>query len=112
MEGSQSISIALDSIQLASSNRPDWPILGPDQISIRDCLERVETSREALFVLIAAVKKTEVRFIAMGVINALTDQAASCCRRGGLWKGCLQQLVNKLHYWKVLGIPADPAWDD
>ncbi len=97
--------------RLISTDQPDWPILGPDEISKRDCLERVETTERALYLLIAAVKKSEVRAIATTIIKALADQAASCCRAGGLWKGCLQKLVNKLHYWKVLGIPADPAWD-
>jgi hypothetical protein len=95
-----------------TSNRPDWPILGPDQIPMHDCLERVETTKDALIILITAIKKTEVRFLAMSVINALADQATNCCYKGGVWKGCLQPLVNKLHYWKLLGIPADPAWDE
>lgn len=72
----------------------------------------VENTVDALLPLISAVKKTEVRVLATMVINGLGDQASRCCRAGGLWKGCLQKLVNKLHYWRMLGIPADPAWDD
>lgn len=94
---------------VAQSN---WPIQGEDHIPIYECLDRVEATTDMLYMLIAAVRKTEVRMLAMTVINSLSEQAARCCRAGGLWKGCLQKLVNKLHYWKVLGIPKDPSWDD
>jgi len=49
--------------------------------------------------------------MAYALIDQLAETAKNCCWAGGLWKGCLQKLVNKLHYWKVFGIPADPAWD-
>lgn len=93
------------------SQRPDYPIYGPDQVSIRECLERVDTTVEAITILIAAVKRAEVRTLAVAFIRQLENKARNCCIAGGIWKGCLQSLVNKLHYWKVLGIPADPAWD-
>ncbi len=93
------------------SQHPDCPIYGPDQISIRECLDRVDTTVEAITILIAAVKRTEVRTLAIAFIRQLENKARNCCIAGGIWKGCLQILVNKLHYWKVLGIPADPAWD-
>jgi hypothetical protein len=74
-------------------------------------LERVRKTKEAVLILIATVKRAEIQALAINFINGLADQAAHCCRIGGLWKGCLQKLVNKLHYWKILGVPADPAWD-
>ena len=92
-------------------DQPDWPIIGPDQIPTRDCLERVATTSKAVRILIAAVKKSEVRTLATLLIDELSDTASRCCRAGGIWKGCLQKLANKLYYWKVLGVPADPAWD-
>jgi hypothetical protein len=93
------------------ANHPDYPIYGSDQISIRECLDRVDTTVEAITILIATVKRTEVRTVAVAFIRQLENKARNCCIAGGIWKGCLQVLVNKLHYWKVLGIPADPAWD-
>ncbi len=92
-------------------HRSDYPIYGPDQISTRECLDRVATTSEAITILIAAVRKTEVRTLAFAFIRQLENNARNCCAAGGIWKGCLQSLINKLHYWKVLGIPADPAWD-
>lgn len=89
----------------------DWPILGPERIPINDCLDSVDGTVKALKVLIAVVRKTEIRAMAYALIDQLAETAKNCCWAGGLWKGCLQKLVNKLHYWKVFGIPADPAWD-
>jgi hypothetical protein len=89
----------------------DWPVLGPEKIPVKDCLNNVDATVRELKVLIAAVRKTEVRAIAYALIDQLADIAKNCCWAGGLWKGCLQKLVNKLHYWRVLGVPADPAWD-
>lgn len=90
----------------------DYPILGPARIPIQDCLDNVDGAVRAIKILIAAVGKTEIRAIALALIDQLADTAKNCCWAGGLWKGCLQKLVNKLHYWKVFGIPANPAWDD
>jgi hypothetical protein len=92
--------------------RANHPILGPEKIPIDDCLDNVNGAVKAITILIAAVKKAEIRAIALTLINQLADTARNCCWAGGLWKGCLQELVNKLHYWKVFGIPANPAWDD
>lgn len=89
----------------------DWPILGPDQISVDDCLENVRKAVTGINILIAAVKRAEVQALAHMVINKLADTANKCCRAGGLWKGCLQKLGNKLHYWRVFGVPSDPAYD-
>ncbi len=93
--------------------RADHPILGPNTpIPDYECLDRVDAMVAAITPLIAVVKRAEVQALAWMVINELADQARYCCLSGGMWKACLQPLVNKLHYWKVLGIPADPMWDD
>jgi hypothetical protein len=95
-------------VQNCNSN---WPIFGPERIPVHDCLDNVAATVKAIKILTAAVRKTEVRVVANALIDQLAETANNCCWAGGLWKGCLQKLVNKLHYWKVLGIPADPAWD-
>lgn len=90
----------------------DWPILGPDRIPIRDCIERVGTTAHALKVLVAAlIKRQELQPIFNSLIDSLATEAEKCCYAGGLWKGCLKPLTNRLHNWKALGIPADPYWD-
>lgn len=91
--------------------RADQPIFGPDRIAIGECMDRVTMTVKAITYLITPVKKAEVRALATALINQLANSAYECCEEGGIWKACLQPLVNKLHYWKVLGIPADPMWD-
>ena len=92
----------------------DQPILGPDRISIEDCIERAQGTANCAKVIIG-FSKTRAQFILNTLVDNLTDQAIQCCIAGGLWKACLQPLVNKWYQWnekwKVLGIPPDPAWD-
>jgi hypothetical protein len=88
----------------------DWPILGPERIPIRECLDRVEATTKAIRLMIAAVPKSTIRALALTLIDQLETNANRCCRAGGLWKGCLQKLVNKLHYWNMLGIPSDASY--
>jgi hypothetical protein len=87
----------------------DWPILGPNHVPIRDCIERVENTAKALVLLIAAVKRPEVCALAIALVYELQSAAIGCCRAGGIWKGCLQKLVNKLHFWKESGVPNNPT---
>jgi hypothetical protein len=47
--------------------------------------------------LLKYAKKTEIRALALACIKQLENKANNCCVAGGLWKGCLQSLVNKLH---------------
>lgn len=89
---------------------PHQPILGPESIPVRDCIERAGTTSLALKALLVKARP-EVQFLLNQTIDLLYGQAVGCCKAGGLWKGCLQKLVNKLHQWNVFGIPADPAWD-
>src|SRR5690242_14740747 len=104
-------SIPYPGISVLSVACQDGPIDGPNQIPIGECLKRVENTVALITPMIAAVKRSEVQALALIVINRLADTANGCCRAGGLWKGCLQKLVNKFYYWGLLGIPADPAWD-
>ncbi len=87
----------------------DWPILGPDHIAIRDCLERVDNTVKGLTLLLAAVRRPEVSALALVVVYKLEDVAKNCCRAGGIWKGCLQKLVNRLHFWRESGVPDKPT---
>ncbi len=90
-------------------------ILGPDKISIQDCIDRVQGTADSANELISFVRRPEVQFILRGVIRDLRDRALHCCRAGGLWKACLQPLTNKWakwnEKWKLFGIPPDPSWD-
>jgi hypothetical protein len=61
--------------------------------------------------LIQLVQKKEIRIIAKLLIDSMVNSANNCCRSGGLWKACLQPLVNKWKDWQMFGIPPDPAWD-
>lgn len=87
----------------------NYPIFGPDAVSIQDCVEFVEGTANALKLLVAAVKRPEVVALATTVINELQRVANNCCRAGGIWKGCLQKLVNRLHFWKESGVPPNPS---
>lgn len=94
----------------SSQHEPDYPVLGPDHVSIEECIGYVKGSVKQLKLLCGAVPKTPARVLALALIDQLGESAMNCCRRGGLWKGCLQKLVNKVHYWHLLGIPSDPAY--
>lgn len=89
----------------------DYPILGPTEVPIYECLDRVKITADLAYALIEAVDKVAIRLAAKPIIDYLIDSCNRCCRAGGLWKACLQPLVNKWHAWKVFGIPNDPAWD-
>lgn len=94
---------------VSDNEQKDWPILGPEYIPIGECLERVETTVKAIRLMIAAVPQSTIRALALVLIDQLATNANRCCRAGGLWKGCLQKLVNKLHYWNMLGVPSDAS---
>jgi hypothetical protein len=97
-----------------STKIPDQPILGPDHISIRDCIDRVDATQNAAKLLIVKAK-AEFQYILNNIIDDLAVRARNCCRAGGIWKTCLQPIVNRWHQWnekwKIFGIPPDPAWD-
>ena len=92
----------------------DVPIYGPDKISVRDCIDFVNNTVALAQVLIDIVPSAPVRGSLTLMIRSLSNQAISCCRKGGIWKSCVQPLMNKYHLWnqkwKVFGIPPDPSW--
>ncbi len=91
------------------------PILGPDKISTRECVTRAANTADSARGLISLVPRKEVRFLLQTLIKGLENSAIDCCYAGGVWKACLQPIVNKWHLWnekwKVFKIPPDPAWD-
>jgi hypothetical protein len=92
----------------------DQPILGPERISIEECIERSKTTANCAR-LIIGFSKSRAQLILKHLVDSLEDRAIRCCMAGGLWKACLQPLIHKWHRWnekwKVFGIPPDPAWD-
>lgn len=99
-------------IQLVANT--DRPIVGPKSISVHDCIEYTQgTARAARALIVKA--RPEVQFLLQVLIDDLENRAINCCHSGGVWKGCLQPLVNKWRQWnqkwQVFKIPPDPAWD-
>jgi hypothetical protein len=91
------------------------PILGPDQISIDDCIDFSKSTAERCGYLISLVPKAAVKVTLQILINDLEKRAISCCKAGGIWKACLQPLVDKWQLWNekwnLFKIPPDPTWD-
>jgi len=89
-------------------------ITGPDQISIRDCLARVETIEKLAKELVSFAKQPFQSTLNI-LIDDLARRATRCCWAGGLWKGCLQPLADKWYKWdqkwKLFHIPPDPVND-
>lgn len=104
-----------NSIRLVSTTNGNQPIYGPDRISVQECIEFAEGTVEKCRYLIQCVPKRETRVILNILIDGLNKQAIACCKAGGIWKACLQPLVNKWYLWnqkwKLFSIPPDPTWD-
>ncbi|MEN9344254.1 MAG: hypothetical protein RLZZ453_1041 [Chlamydiota bacterium] len=111
----QSDCVREPTLYLASDSNKNVPIHGPDRISISDCLEFVDGTVNKCRYLIECVPKAEAQVILNIMIDGLAQEAKTCCRKGGIWKACLQPLVNKWYLWnqkwKLFSIPPDPAWD-
>ena len=107
-------SIELCSYASEKASASDQTILGPERISIEECIERAQGTANYAKIIIG-FSKSRAQFILNTLIDDLKDRAIRCCMAGGLWKACLQPLVNKWHQWnekwEVFGIPPDPAWD-
>lgn len=90
-------------------------ILGPDRISIGECINNAQGTASRARALISFVKRVEVQFTLNILIDDLLERSINCCRAGGIWKACLQPIVDKWNQWnekwRVFGIPPDPAWD-
>jgi tetratricopeptide (TPR) repeat protein len=98
----------------ARSTNSEKPILGPDRISIDDCVDRAEKIAGAARILILKARVDVQAFLNI-LIQDLETRAIRCCLGGGIWKACLQPIANKWQQWnekwRVFGIPPDPAWD-
>ncbi|HAZ15688.1 MAG: hypothetical protein A2Y28_00185 [Chlamydiae bacterium GWC2_50_10] len=91
------------------------PLLGRDHISVKECIERIKGTVNLARILIS--KAPPISQAALNIIiDELADMAKNCCRKGGLWKGCLGPLVNKWYQWnkrwELFGIAPNPAWDE
>ena len=91
------------------------PILGPDHVSIGDCIKFATSTADKCYELISFIPKPAVQVTLRILIKDLEQRAIHCCRAGGIWKACLQPIVNKWQLWnekwKLFKIPPDPAWD-
>lgn len=78
------------------------PILGEDQITIAECIERAETTISYFkdLLTIAPVSfKWQTTFLSS--LHLLELKAKECCRSGGVWKACLEPLLNKWVEFKI-----------
>jgi len=111
---SSSCHLSKKMMKSVSHAKRDVPINGPREIPIQDCIENAEGTAKAAKLLIVRAKP-EVQFFLNSVIDEMEKLAIECCLAGGLWKACLQPIINKWHQWnerwKVFGIPPDPSWD-
>jgi hypothetical protein len=96
------------------SNKAPKPILGPDKIPVAECVSRARNVASATRILISKARIDAQTFLNI-LINDLEDRSIQCCYAGGVWKACLQPIVNKWQKWNekwaVFGVPPDPAWD-
>jgi len=90
-------------------------IEGPEHIPMLECVERAHGTAKTCRALAKLAKKPGATFILDTLIDGLERKAVQCCYSGGMWKGCLQPLVDKWNRWNMeynmFGIPPDPAWD-
>lgn len=78
------------------------PILGPDEISMEDCLDRVEgTEKAALAILSYVPCGFKVKTVMTSAIIATAQKARRCCRAGGIWKACITPLLTKWYDLKA-----------
>lgn len=91
------------------------PILGPEQISIQECLDRVSGTESAALAIVAILPiNLKLKSAIIASITTIAYKSKSCCRQGGVWKACLKPLLEKwkkLKIWENFGVPADPMWD-
>lgn len=91
------------------------PIYGPNTVSVQDCLQFAEGTARNCRYLISLVPKAHVQVTLNILVDDLLERARRCCKAGGIWKTCLQPIVDKWQLWNekwnLLRIPPDPAWD-
>ncbi len=98
----------------AMAANAEKPILGPDEISISECVRRARTIAGSSRILISN-SRVDVQTFLNTLISDLEERSVRCCYAGGVWKACLQPIANKWQKWNekwnVFGIPPNPAWD-
>ena len=83
-----------------------------ENISAAQCRDRVSGSAKALRDFIAPlIKDVGKQSVFILFINRMEGHGLDCCRDGSIWVTCVTPILQKLENWRVLGIPADPAWD-
>jgi hypothetical protein len=83
-----------------------------EKLSIAECRERVTGTANALRLFIGPlIKDASKRGLFLSFIQGLEDKGLYCCREGSIWTTCINPLIEKLQRWKMVGIPANPAWD-
>ncbi len=75
------------------------------------CLKTVDNCAVFMKGMCAVVKDSGIQFTLGLFIDGLAKKSKDCCRAGGFWRNCVQKMVDVMNSWKMLGIPADPAWD-
>lgn len=89
-----------------------WPILGPNVLSVADCIEIVEASTASAMICFGKLKITPIAAAALeGAIFMIGSKAKKCCTEHGFWKTCLQPVVDTWKRTEIFGIPPDPYWD-
>lgn len=83
-----------------------------EKISVAECRDRVRGSAEKLRLFIGPlIRDTAKRILFIKFIDALEEEGVFCCRDGSIWTTCVSPILEKLQKWKIIGVPADPAWD-
>ena len=75
------------------------------------CIDTVDNCSRYLKALCVVIKDPGARTTLYLFVDGLADKAKNCCRAGGIWKECVQKMVDTMNKWNMLGIPADPYWD-
>jgi hypothetical protein len=75
------------------------------------CENTVDNCRKFMKGMSVIVKDRGARFSLDLFIDGLANKAKDCCIAGGFWRNCVQKMVDVMNEWKMIGIPADPAWD-
>lgn len=88
----------------------DWPILGSDYVSMEECEDRAKRTARTLYDLLDRVRNHTIQALATAMVSRMASEAKRCCQAGNAWKGCLQRLTNKYHYWQLLGVPSTVSY--
>jgi hypothetical protein len=76
-----------------------------------DCLKTVDNCADFMKAMCGVVKNSGAQVTLGLFIDGLARKSKDCCRAGEFWRNCVQKMVDVMNEWKMIGIPADPAWD-